>query len=341
MHLYDGTVTPSWMSVNSGPPPSGAELAMNDPYLRIGRVVRAHYPGEETNANGTATEYDVEVEYVDINGAHTRQVYPRCQIASLFGGIADQVRFTPRKKTTQRADEDDDEGSLVLLLCINGNSRAGVIMGGLDHPAATKDAKDDGHNLKFSFNGISFEINKDGELTLTYKGATKSDGELSDDADEDASGSKVAFTKDGSVEISTADDNQHIRLNHADKKLDIKTDAELHIEVTGGNVNIESDGTHIGGENASEALVMGSTYRQNESQMHQQMQTALAALAGMVQSAGVTISAAAASNPLLAGLAGAGAALTTAGAKVAELQTAISTFEASASQYLSQKNTTD
>jgi hypothetical protein len=341
MQLYDGTVTPSWMSIVDSPPPSGAELAMNDPYLRVGRILRAHYVGEETNANGTATEYDVEVEYYDIQGAHTRQVYPRCRVASLFGGIADQTRFTPRTKTTSKADEEGDLGSLVLLLCVNGNARSGIILGGLPHPAAAKDAKDDGHNLKFSFNGISLEINKDGELTVQYQGATKPDGTLDDDADSDASGSKVTFTKDGSVQVSTADDDQRIFLNHPDKKLEITTDQELHVAVTGGNVNIESNGTHIGGSSASEALVMGTTYRNGEAQMHQQIQAVLGSLMGAIQTAGSAISAAAASNPILAGLAPAGAALSAAGPMVAQLQSAISTFEASASQYLSQKNTTD
>lgn len=344
MELPDGTILPSWMKVASGAP-SGAVLAMNDPYLRIGRVARIHYPEQATNANKRATEYDVEVQYADIGGAHTTQVYPRCQVVSLFGAIADQSRFTPRRKTSTPNDEANDEGSLVLLLCVNGNSRQGVILGGFPHPQVTPDKKEDGHNLSFSFNGISFKINKDGELTVQYRGATKDDGTLDDNANANAEGSTVTFLKDGSVQIQTKDDNQHILVDHANHKLDIKTDTELHI-TSNGNVNIESKGVKAGGAGANEAFVLGTTYRQNESQWHGQLQAQLGVLSGLIATAGASLTTAAAAHvtpiagPIIGApaLAAAAAAITSMVSSITALQTAVTQMEARTADYLSKKN---
>lgn len=336
MMLHDGTVLPSFLNITSGMPASGAELSLNDPYLRIGRVVRAHFSGENTNASGGAAEYDVEVEYADINGAHTRQVYPRCQVASLFGGIADEIRYTPRTKTTNRADEDGDEGSMVLLLCINGNSRAGVILSGFPHPEAAKDIRADGHHLKFSFNGINLSINKDGELTVKYRGATNADGTLAESATPAAEGSTVTFSKDGSITLQTKDDKQHVKLDH--------TNSQLHISVAGGHVNIESDGTHLGGTAATEALVLGTTYRAKQTALNssfvQCLQGITSSLNAVAQN--IMLASSAATQPAAApALAGASFHMSLVADQFRILRDAVNSFEDSSDEYLSLKNTSD
>ncbi len=49
------------------------------------------------------------------------------------------------------------------------------------------------------FNGIDLAINKDGELTLTYSGATGLDGKPAENTDTEAAGTVVKISKDGNL----------------------------------------------------------------------------------------------------------------------------------------------
>lgn len=216
--------------------------------LRFGRVIRAYKPGETEPRNTNFTEYDVLVEEGSEDRAVTRFVLPRCLAMSAFGGVADFSRWTPRVAENFADTKDFGLGSRVLVLCINGSAYKGIIIGGVQNAgnsaatkvgAVEKDSKDLGHHATLQFNGIRFEVNNDGELNITFKGATNPDNSLTESADPEASGTTLQITKDGNFKVFTKDDKQHILIDHANKVIDVLADTDWKV-LSNGTFNLES-----------------------------------------------------------------------------------------------------
>lgn len=251
------------------------------------------------------------------------------------------------------------------------------------------DKKEDGHNFYFEFNGISFAVDKDGQAKLQFKGATKVDGKLDTDAgaDEKNGPTTIEIKKNGNLKISTKDDKQYVHIDHENKKVEFLFDEEWNVKVnkkvvwdvgdsieftgnstlkiaiakdvsfatSGGKIDIgasdrvyvKSAGVHVG--SATDAWMLGTTYRSAESQLMTQLMTALTALGGQLTAAGSSLTAASVLNAIpivgggmaAAGFAAAGATLISAMATLTQAVTAITTFEGQAATYLSTKNKTD
>jgi hypothetical protein len=172
----------------------------------------------------------------------------------MFGGVADFETWTPRpaakdpmalnpkdKSPSQKL----EAGSQVLVLCLSGNARYGIIVGGLPHTEATKDPEglrsmpetaDAGHYWIRRFNGVTMHVDDAGQFLLSFRGATDADDQLRDSADANASGSQMALTKDGSIRFQTKDGQQSIHLDHTNNKISVRANTAL--EVTG----LDADG---------------------------------------------------------------------------------------------------
>jgi hypothetical protein len=353
--------------------------AMSNLALRTGEVREIVYPDDDKSVSRRFIEYTVEVQEKEGNGPGTSTKYAGCILLNLFGSVADIFRFTLRVDDSQQPPEDGiGVGAKVALLCVNGNTTKAVIVGGFRDTGTDKegdkqqgkDKKDDGHNLFFEFNGAQASINKDGELQIRYRGQTKVDGTLSDDANEDAEGSTVIFNKDGDIKLYTKDEKQFIHLNHKDKKLDILADEEWHVKVNkklsfeaGDTVTVKGDktctiemsdkvyiksaGVHVG--DATDAWLLADTYRKAESQMLKDIASTMQSIQGLLSTAASTLTAASAANapPMVGGaaaatpFAAAGTALNSAAPMFAKMAASIQVFEAQASTYLSKKNKND
>ena len=92
-------------------------------------------------------------------------------------------------------------GSLVIVLCISGQSSGGqaIIVGGVSHPEGPTYKKDDGQFYDFNFNGINYNINKDGEWTLTFNSPVDKKGKK---LDEKVAGTQIKIDKTGKIKIS-------------------------------------------------------------------------------------------------------------------------------------------
>lgn len=312
--MEDFYVLPHFLDYQ-GTEASGYVKSLSDPVMRVGRVSKAYSPNEATNGNKRHFEYDVEVEHSDFGSNFTTITYPRARVVSLFGGIADYLRFTPRIEAPKAPEL--TQGSLVLVLCINGDTQQAVIIGGIPHPKREKDDPSKGHNLEFSFNGIFLTINQDGELEAKFRGATNPDNTLASSADPAAEGTLIQFKKDGNIEVEST--------------------KELHI-VAREHVNIESTGVNLGGASNTEALVMGTTFREKQEALHQSLASGLSGLSSSLATAQESFRQA---SFLVPQLAGAVAAMGSASGAAAALASAIQEFESFADSYLSKKNTTD
>jgi len=179
----------------------------NNMSLKMGLVKEAYEIDDENNISKIAVEYDVLVNEQREQTAPTPITYKNCIHKDAFGGLADFFEFRLRKQDkVEKREKDGDkigrlqDGSIVLLLCLNGFNENAIILGGAQHPKRkSKLTKDAGHAMFGEFNGLGLTIDKDGALTLSFKGATDHAGEPLDAA---VGGSYITIKKDGSIEIN-------------------------------------------------------------------------------------------------------------------------------------------
>lgn len=353
--LFDGTVLPSFMKVLEGSGPTGTEQSLNDYRIHIGRIVAIHGPNQATNNNRKFYEYDVEV---DIGGG-VKKVYPRCVMADLFGGFADYVQWTPRlSRGTDESGSRVDFGSRVFVLCVNGHTSRGVIIGGAKHHALPKETQEDGHHFVAVFNGVKISINSEGELELNRKGPTFSDGTPTEDEAQEA---YINFNSLGDIELTAGVDAQaQVYLDTLNKRVLVTGEDSVKVSA-GGNVTVESAGLLVG--DATDATMLAETYRLQQQILHNTIMPLLIQLSAILATAGGAAAASGASLGVAAGvhvipvagpivgapavaaagisLAATGSALSAAGPIVSQIMAAIQAFEALAQAYLSKKNRND
>jgi hypothetical protein len=176
-----------------------------DPYLRIG-VVKAVYVDKITGD----VRYHVEVQ--DQND----KIESTCRMLRRFGGVYNYEDIIHRGYKTQTSRETLDlsakAGDVVLVAYMAGETRDGIILGGITHPARAVSLDiADGPQYKSEFNGVETSINKDGEYTVTFKGQPTNVTRLKDmpskkilppQYDLSVGSSFFKFDKTGSWEVS-------------------------------------------------------------------------------------------------------------------------------------------
>jgi len=196
-------------------------------YLRIGVVVDIFEVDDEKNISKIMPEYDV-MTIQNKNTAH----YKNCIAIDGFGGIADFSNKKMRKpkdskKVLKSGSIKNQNGTIVLLLCIDGSTDQGVIIGSVQHPdrKAGTLTKDLGHHMEGEFNGVNWKIDKDGALTVTFKSATDNDGKPQDTK---AGGSSLKMEKDGSLQVSDGN-KETIRLDKTNKTIAVTAESDISL----------------------------------------------------------------------------------------------------------------
>jgi len=284
--MYDcGFVAPSWLTPEQQV--SFKDVMYNNFNLKVGQILKINYPDETQNPDKTNTiTYDVLVQE-QINDTKHTTVYYNCTIIDQFGGVADFFEYTYRPnvqdllsfKLPQGPLKDAQLnkllGSMVLILCLGGTAANPIIIGGIknallnknpDYKTKIKDKKENGHFLNFSFNGITFNINKFGELFLNFLGPTNSQGVLrgsendiekgaSDPnnpnsnivGDKKASNSFLKIDKTGDITVSSSNTNDPEKPNRfikiqKDGKIIINIDEKNTIEFKEKQIEMKLDG---------------------------------------------------------------------------------------------------
>lgn len=357
--MEDNTLIPHYFNVENRGKVS-IDSNLSNISLRVGEVKEIVYPEDDLSISKRWVEYTVEVVQRDGMKTSSSTLYHGCVVSQTFGGFADQVHYTLRKDEQKQGNDPKGGvgvGSKVLILCINGTRSNPVIIGGLpetDSDFGAKDTKDDGHNIYFEFNGVQFTVNKDGEMKLMFRGATKVDGTLEDSADSDAEGTAITIDKSGNIKFATPKDDQFLTINHKDKKIEMQAQKSWDCTIKGtvnitadDNVVIKSSGVLVG--DATDHWMLGDTYRNAESTMNSKVSGYLQSVETLLTTCATAIMTAATANavPMTGGAAAAtpfnaaAAALQEAGPLVGQAATAITSFESSASTYLSTKNKND
>jgi len=205
MRLPNGTVLPNGLlGVDKISNKAGFEKTYKSFALRAGIVVRSYDVKHRKNVSKLVPEYDVVVIEQDANRAITPITYRNCIAASSFGSIADyfEARLRTQKKVSNKKSKGKDfsgqDGAIVLLLCLDGSSEKGIIIGSLPHPDRPSKLKGDEKILAGEFNGISISIADDGSANLTFKGATDNEG---NPIDKEQGNTTIDIEKDGTIQF--------------------------------------------------------------------------------------------------------------------------------------------
>ena len=224
-------------------PESGGETGVFDHNfknfsLKSGVIIGCHELEDPKNINKLGPEYDVSVYEQDEDRGITSTIYSNCTYLESFGAIGDFLEVKKRipTKGEYRSDQkaDKQNGAMVLLLCIDGISDKGIIIGGISHPSRKSILTEAlGHHLEGEFNGVNWQINKDGALTVTFRSATDNDGKQ---ADAKAAGSTLKMEKDGSVEVSDGN-KETIRVDKTKKTISITSESDIST-TSDANINL-------------------------------------------------------------------------------------------------------
>lgn len=366
--LRDGTVIPSYLGASSSYSRK-PNSQLTDNSLRLGEVRGIVYPNDPGSYSKRVVEYDIDVQYRDGEGVSSTSKFRGVAANNIFGGIADQFHATYRAEPNPKEYSSNGfgVGSKVLVACVGGSQQFGIILGGIKDPDDEAESKADGHNLFFEFNGVRVQIKDDGELELTFRGKTKVDGELDNSAVPEAEGTRLQINKEGNFLIATPDDAQYVKFNHQDHKLEVLADTEWNVQVNGqtvitsqgsievttnaeathnasGNIFMRSAGVHVGG--ATDQWVKGTTYRNAESSMNNQLLSVMQSVSQQLTDAATSLQTAAIANAISGSTAApdfskAAVALAQMGALFVQMAGVIQVFEAASGTYLSNKNLTD
>jgi hypothetical protein len=215
--------------------------------LRMGCIIKSYDIDDEQNStnieNAAVPQYTVIVEQQQGSGTNF-VTYDRCICMTSFGGLADFFEYKLRDSTvefTESYDYKKQNGSMVLLLCIDGFSEKGIIIGSVKHyERPTKLTGKTGLHLEGEYNGLNWKINKEGELIVTFKSKTDNDGKPQD---ETAGGTHFQIDKKGSIDINTnleGDEETYIRMDKAKKDIGLKSGNKVGVTAK-NNIAFKSD----------------------------------------------------------------------------------------------------
>lgn len=201
--MNNGAVLPNGLlGENAGAMMAGFNKTYRNNALRIGVVVSAYPTTDDKNRSKLTTEYDVLVVEQHEDKGSTTLLYRNCMSSEGLGSIADFFEKTlrPKKKKTTKGDSVNlkgQDGAIVLLLCLDGMSDKGIIISALTHPDRKTTLKDADPRLEGEYNGLNIKVEKDGSATLTFRGATDSEGKV---LDKNQGDTVIGIEKDGSFQ---------------------------------------------------------------------------------------------------------------------------------------------
>ena len=223
--------------------------------LRIGEVQKIYFPEDKENVSKRFIEYLVWVSH-KANGTSVSKMYDHVIAIDHLAGIADFSYTTYRADPSATGDQGNKQptpgkGARVILLCINGESQQAVILGGIRNAAApdTKDAQVDGHHHHTLFNGIDVSVNKDGELLVTYNGATDIDGNPAAGTDTDGSGTYIKIDKKGNFTVSDGNGDNLWFIDRVNGKVRIQAATEI---------DVVADKVRLGDDQTTDPAVLGN-----------------------------------------------------------------------------------
>lgn len=315
-------------------------------------VVRSAFNDVETGE----LRYMVEVHY------RSDTIPVSCRMMRRFGGAFNYEDIVYRGYDySTPAGVAAKTGDHVLVGLLGGQGREGVILGGLTHPSRPNLSTGKGPEFKSEFNGIETYINYHGEYTLTFKAQPVNLAELDKDPeghapmpeyDTSIGSSYLKWDRTGSFIVSdNADDgSQRIHIHKPNGHLSLvsgKNVFQMRKEdestwLTNQLYVLTSPDIRLGEESVTEQAVLGTTFREYQSNLHTDLFSELTGMSIALNLASAQLTVAGA-DPVFVGLIpGAAAAIATAATAIMDaanrasaMAQSVSSFESNAPRYLS------
>lgn len=213
--------------------------------LRIGVITECYEINDEKNITKLVPEYTVITQENDGRMGTKYVTYTNVISADKFGGIADFFEYKLRPTLVKidnepkKASHDfkKQNGTLVILLCLDGFSEKAIIIGGMPNVMDQKTqrkstlTKENALHMEGEYNGINWKVNKDGEFTLTFRSPTDNNGKIINNK---YSGSFVKIDKTGSFQAK--DKHNFVKMDNDKGGISLTTDAT---QSTKADKNIE------------------------------------------------------------------------------------------------------
>ena len=239
-YLNNGAVLPSGLLGNNQQAMmAGFNKTYKNSSLRIGVVVASYPTTDSNNHSKLTTEYDVQVIEQNEDQSVTSIRYKNCMSAEGMGSIADffekSLRTQKSKKNKGATTLNDQDGAIVLILCLDAMSDKAIVVGSLTHPNRATTLKSSEPYLEGEYNGVNIVVNNDGSTTLTFKGATDNNG---DPIDSSQGNTEIKIESDGSYQVDH--DSITFRL---DRRGTASLTAKKDVNVTAqGNISFQIQG---------------------------------------------------------------------------------------------------
>jgi hypothetical protein len=245
----DRAVIPSYLIGEVTAPDNTSNFFLNyrEDSLRIGVIEEIIPPTSEKSKTKRSYEYNVGVMYYRGTSNLSYLKYYNCVQMDTFGSSADRFNATFRVGPQDASQIPFLKGSKVLVLCVNSDTSQGVIVGGYPNENTEPPTEDLGHHLSFEFNGVQFNIDKDGQVAIKRRGPTNDDGTVVS-GQETNGGATVLMTSDGSVSIQSG--------NGSEVKVDLDaTNGSLNLTCTEGVVINSGGYSMVRGETIKDSVV--------------------------------------------------------------------------------------
>lgn len=214
-------VLSSYFKVRRGSP-DGKEVYDEGGKELIGQVTKIHFIDDPTNISKASVEYDVVVKDERGSLSTYRNLRTAGSLSSSTNDYDETIleanSFAFKGSLGKGNTFKDQNGSIVVVAFFNSSLDKPYISAVLDHPRREGAKREDGIRKKGEFRGIEWEINKNGELIITYQSNRAEDGQP---VREETGPTIIKIDTEGDLEVSTNED-QSIKLSRKDKTITIK-----------------------------------------------------------------------------------------------------------------------
>jgi len=219
------------------------------------RVDKILYTDDKENLTKSIVEYNIIIDGSTPKDGTKYFNVPALPVLGGFNNYSESVlsetdhTFTSKPSGKRKPYNINTNGSYVAVLFLYGRDEHPVIIGGWPHPQKIGAKKSDGNRAKGEFNGIEWEINKNGELTINSLGGPRDGkGNLTNSG---RGTSTIKFEQDGTILINR-DDNTTVQIN----------DDEIIMTRGDNRIKISNDYVDLGGTSdlsAQEGVVTGQS----------------------------------------------------------------------------------
>lgn len=237
----DGSVISQFFQTTDKPQ-SGQDIYNQGLKIVIGQIEKIHYVDDSSNISKQFVEYDVTVRDDKAGQSLLRNL----RKVDLLGGsndydelILEANQYAFKGKLEVGNLFKNKNGTIALVASLDGSRDKPFILAVVQHPRSSGAKRKDGIHRKGEFRGVQWEINKDGELSITYLSPKSPDGKR---VAEDTGPTQVKISKTGAVSV-TDNKSQSILMDRTSTVIKLSNSVSVTLDGSSNSVTVRDAGT--------------------------------------------------------------------------------------------------